>query len=101
MTGVQTCALPISILVGHQDYFLAPLPGSIALFESSPESAIVHCKLFIMGKARDGRVPILPSTTGRGTTLNTSIALDSLIVMSNLLTPPHTHARHVTTSAES
>jgi hypothetical protein len=50
-----------------------------------------------MGKPRDGKVPILPSTTRRGTTLNTSVALDSPSVMSKLLTPPHAHA---TTSAE-
>jgi hypothetical protein len=50
-----------------------------------------------MGKPRDGKVPILPSTTRRGTTLNTSVALDSPSVMSKLLTPPHAHA---TSSAE-
>jgi hypothetical protein len=50
-----------------------------------------------MGKPRDGKVPILPSTTRRGTTLNTSVALDLPSVMSKLLTPPHAHA---TTSAE-
>jgi hypothetical protein len=83
--------------VGHQDYFLAPLPGSIALFVSSLGIHIVRCNPFIMGKPRDGKVPILPSTTRRGTTLNTSVALDSPSVMSKLLTPPHAHA---TTSAE-
>jgi hypothetical protein len=45
-----------------------------------------------MGKPCDGKVPILPSTTRRGTTLNTSVALDSPSVMSKLLTPPHAHA---------
>jgi hypothetical protein len=50
-----------------------------------------------MGKPRDGKFPILPSTTKRGTTLNTSIGLDSPSVMNKLLTPPHAHA---TTSAE-
>jgi hypothetical protein len=50
-----------------------------------------------MGKPRDGKVPILPSTTRRGTTLNTSVALDSPSVMSKLLTPSHAHA---TSSAE-
>jgi hypothetical protein len=50
-----------------------------------------------MGKPRDGNFPILPSTTRRGKTLNTSVALDSPFVMSKLLTPPHAHA---TTSAE-
>jgi mannitol/fructose-specific phosphotransferase system IIA component (Ntr-type) len=85
--------------VGHQDYFLAPLPGSIALFVSSLGIHIVRCNPFIMGKLRDGKVPILPSTTRRGTTLNTSVALDSPSVMSKLLTPPHTHAT-ATTSVE-
>jgi hypothetical protein len=83
--------------VGHQDYFQAPLLGSIALFVSSLGTHIVRCNPFIMGKLRDGKFPILPSTTRRGTTLNTSIALDSPSVMSKLLTPPHAHA---TTSAE-
>jgi hypothetical protein len=50
-----------------------------------------------MGKPHDGKVPILPSTTRRGTTLNTSVALDSPSVMGKLLTQPHAH---VTTSAE-
>jgi hypothetical protein len=83
--------------VGHQDYFLAPLPGSIDLFVSSLGSDIVRCNPFIMGKPRDGKVPILPSTTRRGTTLNTSIALDSPSMMSKLLTPPHAHATHTVT----
>jgi hypothetical protein len=83
--------------VGHQDYFLAPLPGSIALFVSSLGIHIVCCNPFIMGKPRDGKFHILPSTTRRGMTLNTSVALDSPSVMSKLLTPPQAHA---TTSAE-
>jgi hypothetical protein len=78
--------------VGHQDYFLAPLPGSIALFVSSLRIHIVRFNPFIMGKPRDGKFPILPSTTRRGTTLNTSVALDSPSMMSKLLTPPHAHA---------
>jgi hypothetical protein len=83
--------------VGHQDYFLAPLPGSIALSVSSLGIHIVCYNPFIMGKPRDGKVPILPSTIRRGTTLNTYVAFDSPSVMSKLLTPPHAHA---TTSAE-
>jgi hypothetical protein len=85
--------------VGHQDYFLAPLPGSIALFVSSLGIHIVCCNPFIMGKPHDGKVSILPSTTRKGTTLNTSVALDSTSVMSKLLTPPHAHAT-ATTSVE-
>jgi hypothetical protein len=83
--------------VGHQDYFLALLLESIALFISSLRIHIVRCNPFIMGKPRDGKVPILPSSTRRGTTVNTSVALDSSSVMSKLLTPPHAHA---TSSAE-
>jgi hypothetical protein len=83
--------------VGHQDYFPVPLPGTIALFVSSLGIHIVRWNPFIMGKLRNGKVPILPSTTRRGTALNTSVALDSPSVMSKLLTPPHGHA---TTSAE-
>jgi hypothetical protein len=90
------------ILVGHQYYFLAPLPGSIALFVSLLGSLLgsdsVRCKPSIMGKPRDGKVPILPSTTRRGTTLNTSVALDSPSMMSKLLTPLHAHATHTGTS---
>jgi hypothetical protein len=83
--------------VGYQDYFLALLPRSIYLFVSSLGIDIVCCNPSIMGKPRDGKVPILPSTTRRGTTLNTSVALDSPSMMSKLLTPPHAHA---TTSTE-
>src|SRR3954447_5583315 len=53
-----------------------------------------------MGKTRDERVPILPSTTRKGTTLSTSTALDSPSFMSKLLTPPGPNIR-TTTSAES
>src|SRR3954463_1711826 len=53
-----------------------------------------------MGKTHDERVPILPSTTRKGTTLSTSIALDSPSVMSKFLTPPGPDIR-TTTSAES
>src|SRR3954468_16702397 len=55
-----------------------------------------------MGKSRDGKFPILPSTTRRGTILNTFVSLDSLSVISKLVTPlPHTHATHTATTAES
>src|SRR4051812_16386627 len=87
-----------TILVGHQDYFLAPLPGSIALFISQLGSDSVCCNSFIMGNAHD-KVTIFPSTTRRGTTLSTSTALDSPSVMSKLLTPPYPNATVI--SAES
>src|SRR4051812_30871120 len=55
-----------------------------------------------MGKSHDRKFPILPSTTRRGTVLNTSAALDSPSVISKLVTPPpHTHATHTATIAES
>src|SRR3954463_7122006 len=55
-----------------------------------------------MGKSRDGKFPILPSTTRRSTVLNTYAALDSPSVISKLVTPPpHTHATHTATTAES
>ena len=54
-----------------------------------------------MGKPHDDKVRILPSTTRRGTTLNTSAALDSPSVINQLVTPPHTHGSRAATSAES
>ncbi|KAK1609499.1 hypothetical protein QYE76_033172 [Lolium multiflorum] len=52
-----------------------------------------------MGKTRDAKVAILPSTTRKGTTLSTSAALDSPYVISQLVSPPQ--ASRVGTSAES
>ena len=52
-----------------------------------------------MGKARDEKVHILPSTTRKGTTLSTSAALDSPSMMSQLITPPQ--ATHTVTFVES
>ena len=51
-----------------------------------------------MGKPRDAKVAILPSTTRKGTTLSTSAALDSPSVISQLVSPPQ--ASRVGTSAE-
>ena len=52
-----------------------------------------------MGKPRDAKVAILPSTTRKGTTLSTSAALDSPSVISQLVSPPQ--ASRVGTSVES
>ncbi|KAK1569800.1 hypothetical protein QYE76_007800 [Lolium multiflorum] len=52
-----------------------------------------------MGKPRDTKVTILPSTTRKGTTLSTSAALDSPSVISQLVSPPQTS--RVGISAES
>ncbi|KAK1605357.1 hypothetical protein QYE76_029030 [Lolium multiflorum] len=52
-----------------------------------------------MGKPRDTKVAILPSTTRKGTTLSTSATLDSPSVISRLVSPPQ--ASLAGTSAES
>ncbi|KAK1664582.1 hypothetical protein QYE76_052741 [Lolium multiflorum] len=52
-----------------------------------------------MGKPRDTKIAILPSTTRKGTTLSTSAALDSPFVISKLVSPPQ--ASNAGTSAES
>jgi hypothetical protein len=52
-----------------------------------------------MGKPRDAKVAILPSTTRKGTTLSTSAALDSPSVIVKLVSPPH--ASRAGTSARS
>ena len=53
-----------------------------------------------MGRTRDERVPILPSTTRKGTTLSTSAALDSPSMMSQLITPPHVTRTVISTESE-
>ena len=62
--------------MGYQDYFLAPLPGSIALFFES--LGIYIC---------DAKTTIYPSTTRGGKELPSSSALDSPSVLSKLATP--------------
>ncbi|KAK1664630.1 hypothetical protein QYE76_052789 [Lolium multiflorum] len=52
-----------------------------------------------MGKPRDTKIAILPSTTRKGTTLSTSASLDSPSVISKLVSPPQ--ASNAGTSAES
>ncbi|KAK1647373.1 hypothetical protein QYE76_065178 [Lolium multiflorum] len=52
-----------------------------------------------MGKPRDTKIAILPSTTRKGTTLSTSAALDSPSVISKLVSPPQ--ASNAGTSDES
>ena len=51
-----------------------------------------------MGRARDEKVHVLPSTTRKGTTLSTSAALDSPSVINQLVTPPHAPASRVGTT---
>ena len=52
-----------------------------------------------MGKSRDEKVHVLPSTTKKGTTLSTSAALDSPSMTSQPITP--SHVTHTVISAES
>ena len=42
-----------------------------------------------MGKTTDPKIPILPSTTRKGTTLNTAVTLDSPSILNKLVTPSH------------
>ena len=49
-----------------------------------------------MGKKGDPKVPILPSTTRKGTVLSTSVALDSPSVISKFASPPP-NTSHVVT----
>ena len=80
-------------LVGHQDYFMAPLSGSIALFISILQSYSACHNLSTMDKKGYPKVPILPSTTRKGTVLSTSVALYSTSVISKFASPP-LHASH-------
>ena len=70
--------------MGYQDYFLAPLPGSIALFF---ESLGILYLLITMRNLKDERTKILPSTMRGGKELTSSSALDSPCVLSKLVTP--------------
>ena len=69
--------------MGYQDYFLAPLSGSIALFFE----LLVNYLLITMRNLKDERTKIFPSTTRGGKELPSSSALDSPSVMSKFATP--------------
>ena len=86
-------------LVGRQDYILAPLPGCIALFIKITWELFVFCNLsFTMGKLKDSKTKIMPSKTRGGKDLPTSSTLDSPTVLSQLVTPPPSHAPHTSMS---
>ena len=51
-----------------------------------------------MKDKRDPKFPILPSTTRKGTALNSKAALDSPTVLNKLVTPPP-HASHVASAS--
>ncbi|KAK1611841.1 hypothetical protein QYE76_035514 [Lolium multiflorum] len=84
---------------GSSRLFLAPLLGEHSFIWKFTWIDIVRCKFSIMGKPRDTKIAILPSTTRKGTTLSTSAALDSPSVISKLVSPPQ--ASNAGTSAES
>ena len=48
-----------------------------------------------MKNKRDPKFPILPSSTRKGTALNSKAALDSPTVLNKLVTPPLPHTAHV------
>ncbi|KAK1610058.1 hypothetical protein QYE76_033731 [Lolium multiflorum] len=53
-----------------------------------------------MGKSRDPKVAILPSTTRKGTTLSTSATLDSPSVISQLVSPPQASLAAISAESE-
>ena len=67
--------------MGYQDLFLAPLPGSMAIFVESL-GIIINMK-----NLKDAKTKIFPSKTRGGKELPSSSALDSPSVISKLATP--------------
>ncbi|KAK1647362.1 hypothetical protein QYE76_065167 [Lolium multiflorum] len=94
---LQTVAIPYTC--GSSRLFSGAVAGEHSFIWKFTWIDIVHCKFSIMGKPRDTKIAILPSTTRKGTTLSTSAALDSPSVIDKLVSPPH--ASHAGTSAES
>ncbi|KAK1608207.1 hypothetical protein QYE76_031880 [Lolium multiflorum] len=93
----QTVAIPYTC--GSSRLFSGAVAGEHSFICKFTWIDIVRCKFSIMGKPRDTKVAILPSTTRKGTTLSTSAALDSPSVISQLVSPPQTS--RVGISAES
>ncbi|KAK1667308.1 hypothetical protein QYE76_055467 [Lolium multiflorum] len=93
----QTVAIPYTC--GSSRLFSGAVAGEHSFIWKFTWIDIVRCKFSIMGKPRDTKIAILPSTTRKGTTLSTSAALDSPSVISKLVSPPQTS--NVGTSAES
>ena len=71
--------------MGYQDYFLAPLSGSIALFFESLGNWDLYL-LITMKNLEDERTKIFPSTMRGGKELPSSSALDSPSFLSTLAT---------------
>ncbi|KAK1626161.1 hypothetical protein QYE76_000476 [Lolium multiflorum] len=92
-----TVAIPYTC--GSSRLFSGAVAGEHSFIWKFTWIDIVRCKFSIMGKPRDTKIAILPSTTRKGTTLSTSAALDSPSVISKLVSPPQ--ASNAGTSAES
>ncbi|KAK1696393.1 hypothetical protein QYE76_013090 [Lolium multiflorum] len=93
----KTVAIPYTC--GSSRLFSGAVAGEHSFICKFTWIDIVRCKFSIMGKPRDTKIAILPSTTRKGTTLSTSAALDSPSVIDKLVSPPH--ASRAGTSAES
>ncbi|KAK1611560.1 hypothetical protein QYE76_035233 [Lolium multiflorum] len=93
----RTVAIPYTC--GSSRLFSGAVAGEHSFIWKFTWIDIVRCKFSIMGKPRDTKIAILPSTTRKGTTLSTSAALDSPSVIDKLVSPPH--ASRAGTSAES
>ncbi|KAK1662977.1 hypothetical protein QYE76_051136 [Lolium multiflorum] len=93
----MTVAIPYTC--GSSRLFSGAVAGEHSFIWKFTWIDIVRCKFSIMGKPRDTKIAILPSTTRKGTTLSTSAALDSPSVIDKLVSPPH--ASRAGTSAES
>ncbi|KAK1601209.1 hypothetical protein QYE76_007524 [Lolium multiflorum] len=94
---IKTVAIPYTC--GSSRLFSGAVAGEHSFIWKFTWIDIVRCKFSIMGKPRDTKIAILPSTTRKGTTLSTSAALDSPSVISKLVSPPQTS--NAGTSAES
>ncbi|KAK1647441.1 hypothetical protein QYE76_065246 [Lolium multiflorum] len=94
---METVAIPYTC--GSSRLFSGAVAGEHSFIWKFTWIDIVRCKFSIMGKPRDTKIAILPSTTRKGTTLSTSAALDSPSVISKLVSPPQ--ASNAGTSAES
>ncbi|KAK1609836.1 hypothetical protein QYE76_033509 [Lolium multiflorum] len=94
---IETVAIPYTC--GSSRLFSGAVAGEHSFIWKFTWIDIVRCKFSIMGKPRDTKIAILPSTTRKGTTLSTSAALDSPSVIDKLVSPPH--ASRAGTSAES
>ena len=84
---LKTVAIPYTC--GSSGLFSGAVTGEHSFICKSTWIDIVRCKSSILGKPRDAKVAILPSTTRKGTTLSTSAALDSPSVIDKLVSPPH------------